>query len=90
MEIQINNLNKQIEAAGQGITDIQQFWLRQQHELVKLTKQRDQQNEDVNNLRKELTILSQKRLRIEGKLENKAICFFVNSNIVEIYDEMVL
>jgi len=67
LEIQINNLNKQIEVAGQGITDIQQYWLRQQHELVRLTKQRDQQNEDVNNLRKQFTILSQKRLRIEGK-----------------------
>ena len=64
--MQINTLNKQIESAGQGITNIQQFWLRQQHELVRLTQQRDQQNEDVSSLRKQHTILSQKKMRIEG------------------------
>lgn len=62
----MNSLNKQIEGASQGITDLQQFWLRQQHELVQLSKDRDQQNADVENLKKQRTILTQKKLRIEG------------------------
>lgn len=66
LEMQANSLNKQIESASQGITDLQQFWLRQQHELVHLCKQRDQQNGDLENLKKQRTILTQKRLRIEG------------------------
>ncbi|XP_076810379.1 coiled-coil domain-containing protein 40-like [Clavelina lepadiformis] len=71
LEIQINSLNKQIEGASQGINDLQQFWLRQQHELVQLTKERDQQYDDVNTLKKQHTILTQKKLRIEGEIDQQ-------------------
>uniref|UniRef100_H2YI71 Coiled-coil domain-containing protein 40 n=1 Tax=Ciona savignyi TaxID=51511 RepID=H2YI71_CIOSA len=69
-KIQINSLNKQIEGTSQGIAELQQFWLRQ-HELVQLSKERDQQNVDVDKLKKQHTILTQKKLRIEGEIEQQ-------------------
>lgn len=66
LEIQINSLAKSIEAEASSIGELQQMWLRDQNELVRLTKAKDAQMKDVNNLKKKLTILTQKKLRIEG------------------------
>ena len=66
MEIQINSLQKSIEAEQQEIAELQQMWLRDQSELVGLSKEKEKQSQDVENLKKQLTILSQKKLRIEG------------------------
>ncbi|XP_039265191.1 coiled-coil domain-containing protein 40-like isoform X1 [Styela clava] len=71
LQTQINSLNKQIESMGGEITDLQQFWLRQQHELVSLSKERDQQQTDVETLKKQHTILLQKKLRIEGEIDQQ-------------------
>ena len=45
---------------------MQQHWLRQQNELVKKTKEADEQSKTVDNLKKQLVIMEQKRLRIDG------------------------
>ena len=66
MEIQINSLQKSIEAEQQEIAELQQMWLRDQSELVRLSKEKEKQSQDVESLKKQLTILSQKKLRIEG------------------------
>ena len=68
LEIQINSLQKSIEAEQQEIVDLKQMWLRDQNELVALSKENDRQNISVLNLKKQITILSQKKLRIEGRL----------------------
>ncbi len=44
------------------------MWLRDQSELVRLSKEKETQTRDVENLKKQLTILSQKKLRTEGIL----------------------
>jgi len=67
LEIQINSLHKSIEAEQQEIVDLKQMWLRDQNELVALSKENDHQNVSVLNLKKQITILSQKKLRIEGR-----------------------
>ena len=46
---------------------MQQHWLRQQNELVKKTKEADEQSKTVDNLKKQLVIMEQKRLRIDGE-----------------------
>lgn len=71
MEININSLQKSIDARQQEIAELQQLWLRQQSELVRLAKDKDEQSHDVEKLKKQLTILSQKKLRTEGKLSVK-------------------
>ena len=47
---------------------MQQHWLRQQNELVKKTKEADEQSKTVDNLKKQLVIMEQKRLRIDGMI----------------------
>jgi len=59
-------LQKQIEARLNEITGLQQFWLRNQSELVKTLKDVQKQSEDMEYLKKQYTILLQKKLRIEG------------------------
>lgn len=68
LEITINSLQKSIEARQQEIAELQQMWLRQQSELVQLTKDKDMQSVDVRKLKKQLTILSQKKIRTEGNI----------------------
>ena len=48
-------------------SQMQQYWLRQQNDLVKKTQEADDQKRDVDALRKEQLILSQKKLRQDGK-----------------------
>ncbi|XP_035694889.1 coiled-coil domain-containing protein 40-like [Branchiostoma floridae] len=69
LEIQIKAMNKQIEDRQAEIMELQQFWLRQQGELVKLTKDREEQGKDLERLKKQLSILTQKKLRIENEIE---------------------
>lgn len=67
----LNSLGKQIDTATQEINDQQRFWLRQQNELVRLSKERDQQQTDVATSKKQHTILLQKKLRIEGEIDTQ-------------------
>ena len=48
------------------IIELQQFWLRNQSELVKTIKDVQRQSGDMEYLKKQYTILMQKKLRIEG------------------------
>ena len=77
MEIQINSLHKSIEAEVADIQELQQHWLKDQSELVMLTKETEQQSNDVDQMKKKITILSQKKLRIEGQCIRRAGVFFL-------------
>ena len=79
LEININSLQKSIDARVQEIVDLQQLWLRQQTELVRLTKEKDEQSKDVLKLKKQLTILTQKKARTEGKAGLKITGHWANS-----------
>ena len=74
MELQIHTLQKQIEARLNEITELQQFWLRNQSELVKTLKDVQKQSEDMEYFKKQYTILLQKKLRIEGKQRSYRRC----------------
>jgi hypothetical protein len=67
LEIQMNSLHKSIEAEMMDIQELQQHWLKDQSELVQLTKETDMQAGDVDQMKKKITILAQKKLRIEGE-----------------------
>ncbi|CAH1795383.1 unnamed protein product, partial [Owenia fusiformis] len=69
LEIQINSLAKSIEAQQQEITELQQRWLREQSELVSLSKERESKSKEVETMKKQLTILSQKKLRTENDID---------------------
>ncbi|KAG8446521.1 hypothetical protein GDO86_014106 [Hymenochirus boettgeri] len=71
LEIQINALTKQIDECTSEIMSVQQYCLRLQTEMVRLTQQREEQNASVEMLKKELTIHQQKKIRTENEIEQE-------------------
>eukprot|EP00794_Sanderia_malayensis_P008980 gene8980-9938_t len=68
LEFQIKTLQKQIDAKVTECLSLQQYWLRQQNELVKMIKDVNNESNEVESLKKQSTILLQKKLRIEGEI----------------------
>ena len=66
LELQMNTLQKQVEASNNSIIELQQFWLRNQSELVKTVQRVGQQSEEIKSLKKQYTILLHKKQRTEG------------------------
>ncbi|XP_063312335.1 coiled-coil domain-containing protein 40 [Pelobates fuscus] len=71
LEIQVTSLNKQIDECNSEILAVQQYWLRLQTEMVNLTRQREEQDASVEMLKRELTILQQKKIRTENEIEQE-------------------
>ena len=69
MEMEISSINKTLEQLNNEINETEIFWLRQQHELVKLSQERDTRAKDIKVLTKKITILEQKKLRVENEIE---------------------
>lgn len=67
LEQKIEGLQKQISDSVDQCSQMQQFWLRQQNELVKKTRFSDDQAQAVNSLKKQLLILEQKKMRTDSK-----------------------
>ena len=67
LEIKIKSLQKSIDKENQLIIEQQGSWLREQGELVRLTKEKDSQTSNLNLMRKQLTIMSQRKLRIDSE-----------------------
>ena len=47
---------------------MQQFWLRQQNDLVKKTRNAEEQRNEIDHLEKQLLVMNQKKLRIDGMI----------------------
>ncbi|KAG8565046.1 hypothetical protein GDO81_012688 [Engystomops pustulosus] len=71
LEIQITALTKQIEECNLEMASVQQYWLRLQTEMVRLTRHREEQAASVEMLKKELTILQQRKVRTENDIEQE-------------------
>lgn len=69
LEIEISSMNKTLDQLNTEINDIEIFWLRQQHELVKLSQEKDQRAKEIKVLTKKITILEQKKLRVENEID---------------------
>jgi hypothetical protein len=48
---------------------LEQKWLREQNELVKLVKEREIKRKELQEKKQELTVLNTKKLRIESELD---------------------
>ena len=66
LELKIEGLQKQIGDSVDRCTQMQQFWLRQQNDLVRKTRSSDEQAQSVDSLKKQLLILDQKKIRTDG------------------------
>lgn len=80
LEIEINKLTKETEECNSEVMTLQKYWLSQQKELVKLTQEREGQIASLDMLKKQVTIMQQKKVRTESKsFHNSALkCSFTN------------
>uniref|UniRef100_A0A8D0H255 Coiled-coil domain 40 molecular ruler complex subunit n=1 Tax=Sphenodon punctatus TaxID=8508 RepID=A0A8D0H255_SPHPU len=69
LEVEIKKLSKQIEEYNLDVMKLQKFWLKLQKELVKLTGEREEQLVSLDMLKKQSTIMQQKKVRMESKYE---------------------
>jgi hypothetical protein len=74
LELEEKNFTKEIEDIAQKIMDLEQKWLREQNELVKLIREREIQNKEVQEKKQEFTVLTTKKMRIESNLEIWGVC----------------
>ncbi|CAH8578989.1 unnamed protein product [Schistosoma turkestanicum] len=68
LDAQVNNLNKAVGQKQDEIGELEQQWLREQNELVVNINQRDKLAESVTRINKQLSILTQKKLRIDNEI----------------------
>lgn len=66
MELQIKSLQKSITSTQEQVQQTEQLWLRDQAELVKLLKSKSKEEESMENYKNEITIFTQKLMRMEG------------------------
>ncbi|XP_020856436.1 coiled-coil domain-containing protein 40 [Phascolarctos cinereus] len=71
VELEIRRLNKLIDEYNTTLLRQQMKWLRLQQDLVKLTQDREDQLTSVDMFKKQITIMEQKRLRIEKKINQE-------------------
>ncbi|NWW54635.1 CCD40 protein, partial [Pedionomus torquatus] len=71
LEIEINKLTKQIEECNSEVMTLQKYWLNQQKELVKLTQEREEQLASLDMLKKQITIMQQKKVRTENEIQQE-------------------
>ena len=67
LEVRIQTLQKQISESVEQCGRLQHFWLRQQYELVRQTQEAQDQHGSVQELKRTLTILEQKKMRLNGE-----------------------
>ncbi|NWI54176.1 CCD40 protein, partial [Calyptomena viridis] len=71
LEIEINKLSKLIEECNSEVMALQKYWLNEQKELVKLTREREEQISSLDVLRKQLTILQQRKVRVDNEIQQE-------------------
>ncbi|XP_040438119.1 coiled-coil domain-containing protein 40 isoform X1 [Falco naumanni] len=71
LEILIHKLTKQIEEYDSEVMTLQKSWLNQQKELVKLTHEREEQIASLDMLKKQITIMQQKKVRTENEIQQE-------------------
>ncbi|NWX91088.1 CCD40 protein, partial [Nothoprocta ornata] len=71
LEIEINGLTKQIEECNSEVLTLQKYWLKLQNELVRLTHGREEQLASLDLLKKQITVMQQKKLRTENEIQQE-------------------
>ncbi|CAH6776510.1 Ccdc40 [Phodopus roborovskii] len=71
LELEIKRLSKLSEEQNSGVAEAQMTWLRLQQELVQVTHEREEQLVSLDQLKKEMHIMEQKKIRIENKIEQE-------------------
>ena len=60
-------MNKEIENIIEKIMELEQKWLREQNELVKLVKEKQSKQKELEEKKQEFTVLTTKKMRTESE-----------------------
>ncbi|NWT74108.1 CCD40 protein, partial [Prunella himalayana] len=71
LEIEINSLNKVIEECNSEEMTLQKYWLHEQKELMRLTREREEQISSLDTLQKQIIIMQQRKLRLENEIQQE-------------------
>ncbi|NXD16666.1 CCD40 protein, partial [Nothocercus nigrocapillus] len=71
LEVEINGLTKQIEECNSEVLTLQKYWLKLQNELVRLTHGREEQLTSLDLLKKQITVMQQKKVRTENEIQQE-------------------
>ena len=67
MELEEKNLNKEIDDLLIKIMELEQKWLREQNELVRLIKDRQTKGVELKGQKDNFVVFTTKKMRIESK-----------------------
>lgn len=70
LELEVLNLQKSIAQTSKDIFDLEQTWLKEQNELVRLTNDKDQLEKETDAMKLKHTILMSRKLRTENTIQN--------------------
>ncbi|CAF0999398.1 unnamed protein product [Brachionus calyciflorus] len=71
LEVEEKNLNREIDDMVTKIMELEQKWLREQNELVKLVKDRQNKEVELKNQKNNFIVLTTKKMRIEKNIESE-------------------
>ncbi len=71
MELEEKNLNKEIDDFLLKIMELEQKWLREQNELVRLIQERQRKQVEVKSENDNFVVLTTKKMRIEKNIETE-------------------
>uniref|UniRef100_UPI00358F7869 coiled-coil domain-containing protein 40 n=1 Tax=Myxine glutinosa TaxID=7769 RepID=UPI00358F7869 len=71
LQIQVKQLHRNAAERQTNIEHLQRQWLQKQSELLKLVQKREEQAACTTRLRTRVTVLQQRRLRVENELEQQ-------------------
>ncbi|NXE93721.1 CCD40 protein, partial [Menura novaehollandiae] len=71
LEIEINQLTKEIEECNSEVMTLQKYWLNEQKELVKLTREREEQITSLDTFKKQIIIMQQRKARMENEMQQE-------------------
>lgn len=82
LELEEKNLNKEIEDLLTKIMELEQKWLREQNELVRLVKQHQVRQHELRSQKDNFIVLTTKKLRIESKLCLNSLKIIMRNHIL--------
>ncbi|KAL7752512.1 Coiled-coil domain-containing protein 40 [Sorochytrium milnesiophthora] len=71
LEATINNLTKLVHAKEKECSELQQFWLRSQNDLVAASRRFSEMTELIADLKMKLTVLSRKKIMLNAHFERE-------------------
>ena len=81
LELAVKQLTKQVQASVEESQKLQNFWLREQSEMVRIVTTTQEQKINIDKLKKQMIILDQKKLRLDSNVSYSSYVKIKNLNL---------